>query len=323
MVTVLGWYGHGNTGDEAYRLAFPALFPGLNFEFTDRITAEPEAVVLGGGNVLSPHFLDQVVDFRSPVHLLSVGLTPKDKVYLENTGKVLARDLASVEHLTRQRARYCPDFTFALNPDPVRGRQLVKDLFLGAGLEWKGRAVGVVLNAYPVVRDGLLARDLATFEKLCVDLAGIIDAVDVNFLLLPFGNGFPHNDRVPNSWLYSKAKWWKRVLPVYQHLGVQDTLDAVAGCEALFSSRLHSSIFAALAGVPFIDITHHDKNLHFLRSLEREEWSVPWWHFDSVRARDLLNKFLGHRRHADDLKAAADRMKKTLREETQGLRLLD
>ena len=63
-ITVLGWYGHGNVGDESYKTSFPLLFPNYNLVFTDSLTNELKkksaAVILGGGAVIEKPFLKQL-----------------------------------------------------------------------------------------------------------------------------------------------------------------------------------------------------------------------------------------------------------------------
>ncbi|NIQ15589.1 MAG: hypothetical protein GTO02_14685, partial [Candidatus Dadabacteria bacterium] len=57
MIHVLGWYGHDNVGDEAYKLAFPKLFKNNKFVFGEIIKGKPEKIILGGGDVLAGKLL--------------------------------------------------------------------------------------------------------------------------------------------------------------------------------------------------------------------------------------------------------------------------
>ena len=62
-IGVVGWYGHGNIGDESYRLSFPKVFPQYDFVFTEKVQ-EPfmPAYVLGGGDIISmiPRFAEML-----------------------------------------------------------------------------------------------------------------------------------------------------------------------------------------------------------------------------------------------------------------------
>ena len=60
QVTVLGWTGHGNIGDESYKLAFPLIFKDLDFTFTNVISNDCECVFLGGGNIMHPFFFKSI-----------------------------------------------------------------------------------------------------------------------------------------------------------------------------------------------------------------------------------------------------------------------
>lgn len=56
-VLVYGFYGHKNLGDELFKLAFKELFPHINFEFTDCLTAKAidgvDTIIFGGGSFLN------------------------------------------------------------------------------------------------------------------------------------------------------------------------------------------------------------------------------------------------------------------------------
>ena len=61
-VNVVGWYGKNNVGDEAYKLAFPAVFPHAHFVFSEKPISGCDATVLGGGDVVN---IDNLKRLRS------------------------------------------------------------------------------------------------------------------------------------------------------------------------------------------------------------------------------------------------------------------
>jgi polysaccharide pyruvyl transferase WcaK-like protein len=154
------------------------------------------------------------------------------------------------------------------------------------------KKVVCVYNAHLSVVQGQLARDQLNFLKVTNDLADIIDRTAASFVFIPFGNDDPWNDRITNSWLASKCKFWKKNFVIYDKISFQQALDIIASADAVISTRLHASIFSCVAKVPFIDITHHDKNLGFLQTVGLEDWSIPYWRFNYEKCLTLLNEFL-------------------------------
>ena len=184
-----------------------------------------------------------------------------------------------------------PDFAFALEANPDKGRQLIKKLFAENNLDLYERVIVIVMNTYLCPGEATYARDHITFDKVCYDLAKIMDNTSASFVLLPFGNGFPHNDRLASSYLYTKCKFWKKVLLVYNKLSVQGTLDIISAANMMIGSRLHSSIFSCIGGTPFINLIHHDKISMFLQSINKD-WGVNYWNFNTERLKFLMDDFL-------------------------------
>src|SRR5207249_4018803 len=105
--------------------------------------------------------------------------------------------------------------------------------------------------------------DFVDFTKFSYDLAWVSDNTACSFVFMPFGTEMPHDDRTSNAFVSSRIKFWQKNSVIYDKLTVQETLDLVSACDAMISTRLHSSIFSVLAGVPLLDVTHNHKNKWF------------------------------------------------------------
>lgn len=304
-IVVLGWYGHQNIGDQSYAMSIPLLFPGFDFTFTDdlrKTPAEYDYLILGGGNVIDRSFFDQIGKVKSPKLLLSVGLPNPGKLLADhinmikkaNFEHICVRDYASFDFLYKKglEVSYLPDFAFALRPDKAKGKQLLRKLFKQDHTDLYEKVVGVVLNGYLVAGNELLARDYITFHKVAFDIARCADQTNASFIFIPFGGDPVSNDRIPNSWVASRCKWWKKNCVVYDRLDVQETLDVISACDTMISTRLHSSIFSTMSGVPFIDLTHHDKNRVYLESIAKLGWSLDYWMLDASKLKEKLNEHL-------------------------------
>lgn len=302
-INVLGWYNHGNVGDEAFKLAFPKVLRGHNLSFIERLSEpDPDMVILGGGDVLYPAFTKHLKE-KSHIRqrAMSVSLmTNSDLTYIDKFEKVFVRDYRSLEVaknynpvLPREKVTYLPDFTFALTPDRVMGRSLLRKMFAAEGHELYEKVVVCVVSAYVAFTGPeALGRDLTTFLNVSQNIATVADRTPASFVFLPFSTKAPWDDKMPNAWVASRCKFYKKNLAVWQKLGVQDTLNIVAAADAVVSSRLHSTVFSTIAGVPFIDVTHHAKNKGFVETVEKTEWSVPLWDFSISRFENLIKQFI-------------------------------
>lgn len=306
--SVLGWYNHGNIGDEAYKLAFPKIFPNHDFTFAD-IIPNCERVFLGGGDVIQPYFLSKLEKLKIPKYAMSVNIKPQNiSKYNETFCKLLVRNIVPAS----KNVMTVPDFTFVLEANPQRGKKIIERLFQENKADLYNRVIVIVLNSYLCAGEATLARDHITFDKVCYDLARVMDNTPSSFLLLPFCNGFPNNDRLAASFLYTKCKYWKKHVILYKELSVQGTLDVISAANMLIGSRLHASIFSCIGGTPFIDLTHHDKTALFLESINKD-WGVNYWNFSVDRLKGLMNDFeTNEQAHKENLLQIAARNRSSL-----------
>lgn len=309
-ISVLGWYGHGNVGDEAFKLAFPRMLPGHIVRCVERLelSDDSDAYILGGGDVVYGVYTDFLRRFPDrPKIAASVTVTPNsDMESLAMFDHIYVRDQMSLDlarqHVDPAKVSYLPDVTMLLKPDPVAGRQWLVEAFNADGLDLYEKVVVCVISSYITFnKRESLARDYINFLNVADDISEAADSVNASFVFLPFSTKVPNDDRVPNAFIADRCKFYKKNYVVYQRLSVQSTLNVLSCAQAVVSTRLHSTIFAAMAGVPFIDLTHHDKNLGFVRTLGKEEWSVPVWQFSDSRFTGLLGGFVGDRVPRPDL----------------------
>jgi hypothetical protein len=300
-----GWYDHGNVGDEQYKTSFPALFPGHDNRFVRQLNAADvnwsDEVVVGGGNIVNAHFLEQIDRYippTKPVSLFSVGATD---VPIDNPArfarfkKIWVRDQLSRNRLAAigVPSDCVPDSSWVLTPDIDHGDRLWRDLFVSQNKDLYSKRVVVVLNAHLTSKQpDLLARDALRWQVFADDMVSVIDGTSASFAFLPFGRHMPWDDRVPGSWVAHKCKWHKKNAVVWDEWSVQDSLDFIAAADATVSMRFHSTVFSCIAGVPLIDITHHDKNKSFLESVGLQDYGVSYWDFPREKVHDLLGMIL-------------------------------
>lgn len=298
-IQILGWFGHGNTGDEAYKLVFPTLLPEHTLKFKDYFNPDsdkPDHIVMGGGDIVYPHFTNPLAASpKIPKTLASVTLTNgSDLQSLKSFKKVYVRDLKSQKLGSQYTAvDYLPDFTFLLKPDVAAGKAIVKAAFAQDNHQLRKQLIVVVFNAYVMsTTPNSLRRDFVNFQRLSQDIADAVDIMDASVLFLPFSAKTPWDDRVANGWVSSFSRKYYKNVVVYDRLSVQDTLNVISTADVAVSTRLHSSIFSTISGVPFIDLTHHDKNRGFIETLGKPEWSMSLWEISINQFKSLLHKLL-------------------------------
>jgi polysaccharide pyruvyl transferase WcaK-like protein len=321
-IQLVGWYGKHNVGDEAYKLAFPILFPAASCSFSTFPTSSCPVTILGGGDCVSPEVLTKFAKTTGRKHIMSVTISSDHPAEaFKGFDTITVRDKASSDRLSAIGVphKVSPDATFALTPDAANGTLAIKRIFQCDRRELYEKVVVVVVNSH-LLRDQD-ARQAAAFEKLSHDLAYVCDWTNASFLFIPFGSNAPWDDRASNAYVHSRPKWWKKNLTLYDRLDPQTVLDVIAASQAVISFRLHSSIFATVAGVPFVDVTHNHKNPDFLRSIDRSDWAVPYITFDAERCKRLVDRFLTDDSDRDKLKDVALQQRLALFEASKRVRI--
>ena len=319
-ILCFGWYNKGNCGDESYKVSFSKLFNNCDIDFVDRINPNEcqkyDLIILGGGNIVDKPYLRELNKIKNKdIYAFSVGVP--NKIDIEDLSKIkhiYVRDIKSKEYLEKigyLNTTFCPDAAFCFEPDPIRGKQLVKDLFIGRDLYEK--KIAITINSYLLGGREELARDSITFQKFSMEMSSIIDNTNASFIFLPFSITEPRDDRVSNSWIASKCKYWKKNKVVYDKLDYKDVLDIISYTDVSINTRLHVSIFSLVSEKPFIDITHHSKNLGFLKTIDAENLSIDYWHFNFYEMKELLNKILNNSIDVSFIKDKSQFMKDRLK----------
>lgn len=291
MISVLGWYGHNNIGDESYKITFPQLSPTSSFSFSDRVENE-DITIVGGGDILHSSFLEKVSSIKSKKFIISASANPRTPWHLlDEFSQIFVRDTFSIKFLKSKgiKAAYMPDLAFLLKPKKT---DLLERLAKREGTELYTKKVGIVLNAHLMQREDMLVRESLVFQKVCQDLARVADSVSASFVFFPMSTGMPHDDRISNGIVASKCKFYKKNLFIADRLSVEETLDLVSSLDVVISTRLHASIFSMVSNVPFIDLVHHDKNKNFLETMGLEEFGMSYWEMRESELKTVLDDVL-------------------------------
>jgi polysaccharide pyruvyl transferase WcaK-like protein len=304
-VNVVGWYNKRNAGDEAYKLAFPALFKN-SFVFSDAPKPEHKSYVLGGGDILSPAFLKAMGKVQGKKSIASTAFPEKiDRKLIEQFGTVIVRDQKSLDNAINNgvEAILAPDFAFILKGNVERGKRIINKAFAEVNADQYERVVGIVVNSHLMASHDGYAYEQARFERFSYEMAMAIDSTNASFLFIPFGKAMPWDDRAGAGVVASRCKFHKKNVPMYKDLSVQDTLDIVSALDCLVSTRLHSTIFAISNSVPFLDITHNHKNTNLLNTLDLSSASLS---YKCANAEDIKKQISDSLKKKDQLTTRLD-----------------
>lgn len=299
-ISVIGWYGHNNTGDEAYKIAIPKIFPDDKISFAEVIDERDDAdlILLGGGDIVSDFFIREIKKVNKKKIAASVTIHKGSALsHLNLFEEINVRDIQSLavakNYVEENKLHYLPDFTLSLVPNKSNGKRLIKKYFDNENHTLLNKLIIVNINSYlSHIKPSSERKGFTCFLKLAQDIADLTDKTEASFLFIPFGTKPPDDDRVTNSFINACCQKQNKNIVIYDRINVIDTLDIISAADIVISSRLHCTIFSTIASVPFIDITHHDKNLGFIKTLNKIEWSIPFWNFEYQKCVNLINKFL-------------------------------
>lgn len=281
-ICVTGWYDHGNCGDESYKISFCNIFPHYEFIFSDQIIDNCDGYILGGGDVVTSHVLQNFQKISKPKHILSAAIPDSvDLNCLLNFQTIGTRDKESWIKLLNSKisAIYTPDFGFTLKGDPFKGKSIITNLFKNEKHDLYSKTIGIIINAHLIPTNDSNANKFIKFEHFCMDLSAMIDDTCASFVFIPFGYDMPWDDRATNSIIASRCKFWKKNIVIYDKLSIQQTLDIIASLDMIISTRLHSTIFSISNNIPFLDITHNHKNKNILQDNDLLNYSINYKSF--------------------------------------------
>ncbi len=260
-VHVLGYYDMQNVGDEAFRPAIADIFSGHDVEFfyadAYRVSPPPtpDAVVLGGGDVVTPYYLPIVSSVPCKIKIgLGVGLGyESESICAAEAGfsAWFVRNRADVD-LIRSHVvvpvEYTPDLAFHLRPS---GQKV-----LHRYLDTKQPVVAVLLTDYLMpsnvrsdeifwTRSRLF---LERFGEFCIELG----KRGFKVIALPC-SGDAHADDCRIH--LSLRAFANNVVCVNDLLSPQEMIDLLSEVDYTICQRFHSHVFAMIAGKPILSVS--------------------------------------------------------------------
>ena len=176
---------------------------------------------------------------------------------------------ASAMHMDLARVHLGPDLAFALfNPcAPRRVR-----------LERRGPVkIGVTARSWLFPASASRERAQQAYEEaLAAALDRLVEELDAEIHFLPQVINPPHDDdRVVQRRIADRLTHPGRALLMEEDMAPEELVAYVGQLDLVIGTRLHSGIFALLAGVPVVVIGYHHKSKGIFEQVGLEDWVIP------------------------------------------------
>lgn len=264
-VICVGYFDRGNCGDEAFKVAHEWMFGAENVIFKngkiDRGEVHGLPVVLGGGDVVAPFFLDWIPD-GVPFDMLGVGL----KYEQSSINAIRAKGDAFGAGWFRNhidvtlcedagiKAAYIPDIVFALRDSFPKAATAKTSSLLGTDPK---PMIAVCLADHFNSRNDLSSpKHAAYLEYFKWELAATLDSLssDYQIVFLPFSVYENHMDHRFHFDVSRRMRYSHKVILVREKLHPVEMFNVVAQMDTVMSMKLHGNIFGLVAKKKCINI---------------------------------------------------------------------
>jgi polysaccharide pyruvyl transferase WcaK-like protein len=267
-VIVVGWYGHKNLGDEAFKASFQFLWKDFDFTFLDHVptdVSQYDAAMIGAGSFLDQPFknLDKI---QIPLAFIGVGLT---KIHLDNLPAIKRAKIV----VTRDRTVrsfptvFAPDIVFAQKLKTNRARRKV---------------ISVLLNNHFTPRAWSVEWQLRAWDWFCVEFAQALDrlirATGCQVEFLPMCTNPFEDDRRCVGYLVDRMEQKTKVITCYEELDSKTFCQRIETSELVITQRFHGMVYSVMARTPFIAISGHDKIRDLSEQLQYKT-AIPYYGF--------------------------------------------
>jgi polysaccharide pyruvyl transferase WcaK-like protein len=290
-IPILGWYNQQNVGDEAFKDVFRAALREVDPSMTVSFHAQrlespvPPKIILGGGDVIRPHYLQKIPP-EVRVVPMGAGLGYESEIELLANVRVpfaVFRNRSDVE-LAKSRgiaAEYVPDLTYFLDqPEPLP-------------LQFKeGKSLAVLLSdeISPTFERKMRINELQYYEYFKWEFASVLDflADYYNIYFIAFSILDSINDHKVSLDIYRRMSNRSGVSFISQPLSMAEALWVIKHFDLVISMKFHGIMFAVNQGIPFINIAETRKTQRFCVENHLGDLTIPRYSLERERFLEVV-----------------------------------
>jgi polysaccharide pyruvyl transferase WcaK-like protein len=235
-INIVGWYGAKNIGDDSFRDVFQKQLPDKDLIFSHIPNLDSDAIILGGGGVVTGQYLDGLNSYNNPLYAVGVDIAVNgpewDDIQRLNFQKLYVRskEYVGIASLKANNIEYCPDIAFSIyNPDQVAKGTRTCGLILSHDLK------GGIDHLGQLVR--WLQTDFDTIVFIVMYTGKTFD--------LEVTQKVMDECKVPCSLIIPSTP--------------EETLQVMSNLDLVISMRFHGVIFATVLGLPFLTLANKGK----------------------------------------------------------------
>jgi polysaccharide pyruvyl transferase WcaK-like protein len=253
-ISIVGWYGKKNVGDECFRHVLSDFFSGHEIEFVTppSICSKPDVVILGGGAVASPFYLNNL-PLDVPRYAIGIDMAYESEIDLLEKAQfkeIIVRnhtDLNSMRNKLSCPTHWFPDLAFYLKQEG--------DIVDHFKRHKQKKTLGVFATDYinPAI-DRPVSKFADRAWSFKIKLAAKLDQLSEGYeiMLIPCSTGGYGDDRRINLDLAAFMK--NEPTNVMETLNPQEMINLTGGLDAAICMRFHAHIFCMITQTPFVSI---------------------------------------------------------------------
>lgn len=304
-----GYFNQRNVGDDAFvvmyryfhRKAMICVAPEkrLLFRFshdidltTSSFSSNIRTIILGGGDIINPFFMEKIGSTSVSIHAVSVGIPYLDSMhFLKKFDSVVLRNALDYHSIKAQNI--LPSSVHLMSfPDLVFGfyRFLSTPVHFMSPFNRKEGQPHIGLNICRTYYERESFYYVSFIQTLSSMLEAVLDSIpDTRLYSIPFctpSHKHVEDDRIIHQHVHSFLQQapisfeWVDVFDSHHFPrdveNVHYTLRCLQQMDFLICTRFHAHIFALVAGVPFVSLAPSRKCRQLLQELHLTELSFPF-----------------------------------------------
>lgn len=234
-INIVGWYGAKNLGDESFREVFLRQMWQHELSFSALPQLDADAIILGGGGVVTEGYLTGLHTYTKPLYALGVDIAVNGKWWNKLRSLpfqrlyVRSKEYVGIASATASNIEYCPDLAFSL----YEPRQLLSKRKLGINVSYE--LTGGIDH---------LAKTINTLKR---------DFDEIVFIVLYTGKNL---DIEMAKRVAAECQCDCSIVTPTTPL---EALRIMADMSFILSMRFHGIIFSTILGIPFLSLSNKGK----------------------------------------------------------------